>query len=163
MQKFFLVTSFFLIPITLVAQTDDIEGKLKAQGEQKKLEEEANKEIDTLTTDYYKIYYLDGRIETVDTTLNITKDYKFNFTRKDNFELIKMSNVGHTYNNLGYNFSHNDYPKMGALGKHFNYFEKDEMLYLALTGIVLLFSFVKFLFQSSIFFAYWYQRFETLD
>ena len=41
MQKFFLVTSFFLIPITLIAQTDDIEGKLKAQEEQKKIEEEA--------------------------------------------------------------------------------------------------------------------------
>ena len=36
MQKFFLVTSFFLIPINLIAQTDDIEGKLKAQEEQKK-------------------------------------------------------------------------------------------------------------------------------
>ena len=88
MQKFFLVTSFFLIPITLIAQTDDIEGKLKAQEEQKKIEEEANKKTDSLTTEYYKIYYIDGRIETVDTSLSITKDYKFNFTRKDNFELI---------------------------------------------------------------------------
>ena len=129
MQKFFLVISFFLIPITLIAQTDDIAGKLKAQEEQKKLEEEANKKIDTITTEYYKIYYLDGKEETVDTSLSITKDYKFNFTRKDNFELIKMSNVGHTYNNLGYNFSHYDYPKMGALGKHFNYFEKDDIGY----------------------------------
>ena len=129
MQKFFLVISFFLIPIILIAQTDDIDGKLKAQEEQKKLEEQANKKIDTLTTEYYKIYYLDGRIETVDTSLTINKDYKFNFIRKDNFELIKMSNVGHTYNNLGYNFNHNDYPKMGALGKHFNYFEKDDIGY----------------------------------
>ena len=129
MQKFFLVISFFLIPITLIAQTDDIEGKLKAQEEQKKIEEEANKKTDTLTTEYYKIYYTDGRIKTVDTSLSITKDYKFNFIRKDNFELIKMSNVGHTYNNLGYNFSHYDYPKMGALGKHFNYFEKDDIGY----------------------------------
>ena len=94
MQKFFLVISFFLIPIILIAQTDDIDGKLKAQEEQKKLEEQANKKIDTLTTEYYKIYYLDGRIETVDTSLTINKDYKFNFIRKDNFELIKMSNVG---------------------------------------------------------------------
>ena len=36
MQKFFLVTSFFLIPIILIAQTDDIDGKLKAQEEQQK-------------------------------------------------------------------------------------------------------------------------------
>ena len=40
-----------------------------------------------------------------------------------------MSNVGHTYNNLGYNFTYNDYPQMGALGKHFNYFEKDDIGY----------------------------------
>ena len=57
MQKFFLVTTFFLIPITLIAQTDEIEGKLKAQEEQKKIEEEANKKTDSLTTEYYKIYY----------------------------------------------------------------------------------------------------------
>ena len=69
MQKFFLVTSFFLIPIILIAQTDDIDGKLKAQEEQQKLEEEANKKTDTLTTEFYKIYYLDGRTETVDTSL----------------------------------------------------------------------------------------------
>ena len=129
MQKFFLTTSFFLIPIILIAQTDDVDGKLKAQEEQQKLEEEANKKTDTLTTEFYKIYYLDGRTETVDTSLTISKDYKFNFTRKDNFELIKMSNVGHTYNSLGYNLTHNDYPKMGALGKHFHYFEKDDIGY----------------------------------
>ena len=28
---------------------------------------------DTLNTDYYKIFYLDGRIDNVDTTLNIYK------------------------------------------------------------------------------------------
>ena len=129
MQKFFLVITFFFIPIILIAQTDDSEGKLKAQEEQQKLEEEANKKVDTLTTEYYKIYYLDGSIETVDTSLTITKDYKFNFIRKDDFELIKMPNIGHTYNNLGYSFNHKDYPKMGALGKHFNYFEKDDIGY----------------------------------
>ena len=78
MQKFFLVTSFFLIPIILIAQTDDIDGKLKAQEEQQKLEEEANKKTDTLTTEFYKIYYLDGRTETVDTSLTISKDYNLN-------------------------------------------------------------------------------------
>ena len=38
-MKHFLITSFFLSPITLIAQTDDIEGKLKAQEEQKKIED----------------------------------------------------------------------------------------------------------------------------
>ena len=38
-------------------------------------------EKDTLNTDYYKIFYLDGRIDSVDASL-FTKDYKFNFLRE---------------------------------------------------------------------------------
>ncbi len=36
MQKFFLVISFFFTPIILFAQSEDIEGKLRAQEEQQK-------------------------------------------------------------------------------------------------------------------------------
>ena len=74
MQKFFLVLSFFLIQSSIFSQSDDIEGKLKAQEEAMK--DKSNvEEKDTLNTDYYKIFYLDGRIDSVDTTLSIYKDY----------------------------------------------------------------------------------------
>ena len=73
MQKFFLVLSFFLIHASLFSQSDDLEGKLKAQ--QELLEEKSrNSKKDTLTSNYYKINYIDGREEQVDTSLTIYKD-----------------------------------------------------------------------------------------
>ena len=128
MQKFFLVLSFFLIQSSMFSQSDDKEGKLKArEGAMKdkgKVEEK-----DTLNTDYYKIFYLDGRIDTVDTTLNIYKDYKFNFLREDSFDLISFANSAHTYNKLAYDFKDFSKPVIGARGKHFHYFEKEDIGY----------------------------------
>ena len=128
MQKFFLVLSFFLIQSSMFSQSDDKEGKLKArEGAMKdkgKVEEK-----DTLNTDYYKIFYLDGRIDTVDTTLNIYKDYKFNFLREDSFDLISFANSAHTYNKLAYDFKDFSKPDIGARGKHFHYFEKEDIGY----------------------------------
>ncbi len=128
MQKFFLVFSFFLIHNCIFSQSNDIEVKTKAKKEaiknKSKLEEK-----DTLNTDYYKIYYLDGRIDTVDTTLNIYKDYKFNFLREDSFDLISFANSAHTYNKLAYNFKDFSKPGIGARGKHFHYFEKEDIGY----------------------------------
>ena len=128
MQKFFLVLSFFLIQTTIFSQSDDLEGKLKAQEEALK-EKSKGEEKDTLNTDYYKIFYLDGRIDNVDTTLNIYKDYKFNFLREDPFDLISFANSAHTYNKLAYDFKDFSKPDIGARGKHFHYFEKEDIGY----------------------------------
>ncbi len=128
MQKFFLVLSFFLIQTTIFSQSDDLEGKLKAQEEALK-EKNKGEEKDTLNTDYYKIFYLDGRIDNVDTTLNIYKDYKFNFLREDSFDLISFANSAHTYNKLAYDFKDFSKPDIGARGKHFHYFEKEDIGY----------------------------------
>ena len=129
MQKFFLVISFFFTPIILIAQSEDIEGKLRAQEQQQK--ENINKESkDSLNLDEYKIFYLDGRVEKADTSLTIFKDYKFNFLRKDDFELLSLANEAHTYNKLGYTFnSKNTFPKMGARGRHYHYIEKEDIGY----------------------------------
>ena len=128
MQKFFLVLSFFLIQTSIFSQSDDLEGKLKAQEEAIR-EKSKGEEKDTLNTDYYKIFYLDGRIDNVDTTLNIYKDYKFNFLREDSFDLISFANSAHTYNKLAYNFKDFSKPDIGARGKHFHYFEKEDIGY----------------------------------
>ena len=104
MFKQFLVFIFFFAHIILFGQTSDLDQKLKAQQEQEKLEKESENKKDSLTSDYYKIYYIDGRIESVDTSLNIYKDYKFNFLREDSFDLISFANSGHTYNKLSYDF-----------------------------------------------------------
>ena len=128
MQKFFLVLSFFLIQTSIFSQSDDLEGKLKAQEEAIR-EKSKGEEKDTLNTDYYKIFYLDGRIDNVDTTLNIYKDYKFNFLREDSFDLISFANSAHTYNKLAYDFKDFSKPDIGARGKHFHYFEKEDIGY----------------------------------
>ena len=52
----------------------------------------------------YKIISFKKDTTYIDTTLTIQKEYKFNFLRKDNFELLEFHNQGQTFNNLGYNF-----------------------------------------------------------
>ena len=129
MQKFFLVLSFFFIHANLFSQSSDLEGKLKAQEEATK-EKKGDEKIDSLSSKDYKVYYLDDNVESIDTSLSIYKDYKFNFLREDSFELLKMPNVGHSYNRLGYSFTNMiDYPKLGASGKHFHYFEIEDIGY----------------------------------
>ena len=100
---------------TLTNVSKDLKGKVKAQ--EVATSEETDDDI--LDASYYKIFYLDGRVETVDTSLTIYKDYRFNFLRQDIFELLKMTNVGQSYNKLGYSFNDKfDYPKLGAEAKH---------------------------------------------
>ena len=57
----------------------------------------------TIISDYLIISH-ESDTTFVDTTLSINKLYKFNYLRKDNFELLKFSNLGQTYNKLGYSF-----------------------------------------------------------
>jgi len=66
----------------------------------------------------------------LDTTLTIYKEYKFNYLRKDDFELLPFSNMGQTYNTLSKNFKSNTLlPSLGAHAKHFNYMEVDDIEY----------------------------------
>ncbi len=66
----------------------------------------------------------------VDTTLSIKKDYKFNYLQKDNFGLMPFANIGQTYNTLSFTTeSHNTQPLFGARARHFNYLEKEDINY----------------------------------
>ncbi|RMA57164.1 putative porin [Ulvibacter antarcticus] len=66
----------------------------------------------------------------IDTTLSIQKEYKFNYLRKDDFELLAFSNVGQTYNSLAYNFDRlNLKPLFAAQSHHFNYYEIGDINY----------------------------------
>ena len=88
------------------------------------------KEMDEVTIEDYKIYYSDGTVKHVDTTLTINKDYHFNYLRKDYFELLPFANVGETYNKLGYDFQDQKIiPDIGARAKHYGYMEEDEIGY----------------------------------
>lgn len=66
----------------------------------------------------------------VDTSLTIFKDYKLNYKRKDNFELLEFPNIGQPYNELAYDFNRADaFPSMGFKTKHQNYLEIEDINY----------------------------------
>lgn len=85
---------------------------------------------DSATIDMYKIISSKRDTTYVDTTLSIHKDYKFNYLRKDNFELISFSNIGQTYNSLSKDVTTNSIlPLFGARARHFNYMEVEDINY----------------------------------
>ena len=78
----------------------------------------------------YKIISLKNDTTYVDTTLTIQKEYKYNFLRKDNFELLGFHNQGQTFNTLAYDFSNQSrLPLMGMNAKHFNYLTTNDINY----------------------------------
>lgn len=80
--------------------------------------------------DLYKIITADRDTTFLDTTLSIQKEYKYNYLRRDNFELLPFSNVGQTYNSLAYSFDKlNLLPLFVAQSHHFNYLDTEDMLY----------------------------------
>ena len=78
----------------------------------------------------YKIISHKGDTTYIDTTLTIQKHYKFNYLRKDNFELQQFHNQGQTYNSLGYTFNEiSRFPDIGFTAKQFPYLEIDDIDY----------------------------------
>ena len=62
----------------------------------------------------------------MDTTLTLSKYYKFNYLRKDNLELIEFSNTGHSYNSLSFGKSSTLLTDFGSKAKHFNYMKVND-------------------------------------
>lgn len=78
----------------------------------------------------YKIITHQRDTTILDTTLTIEKEYKYNYLRKDEFELLPFSNLGQTYNRLGYSFDRpSAFPSIGMRAKHFNYDEVEDVRY----------------------------------
>lgn len=76
----------------------------------------------------YKI--IDHKNDTIiaDTSLSIQKEYKYNYLRKDDFELLPFHNIGQTYNSLGYNFDKVYLrPQFGAQARRFYYLEEEDV------------------------------------
>jgi hypothetical protein len=64
----------------------------------------------------------------VDTTLTLQKDFKFNYLRQDDFELMPFHNIGQPYNKLSRDYSLDLLaPRMGARARHSNYLEIDDV------------------------------------
>ncbi|WP_299228686.1 putative porin [uncultured Psychroserpens sp.] len=82
------------------------------------------------TIDQYLVISHKNDTTFVDTTLTIKKEFKFNYLRKDNFELIPFSNLGQTYNSLSKNiYDSKTLPEFGARARHFNYMEIEDINY----------------------------------
>ena len=75
---------------------------------------------DSLSLDKFKFdinklkrFTIENDTSYIDTSLTIKKFYKFNYIRKDDFELLKLNNVGQIYNQLSYNPSNNNLLSFG--------------------------------------------------
>lgn len=80
-------------------------------------------------SDYHFFSHLNDSVM-VDTTLSIQKDWKFNYLRKDDFDLMPFANIGQTYNTLSYDFKKSDWmPGFGADAKQFDFQPIDGMRY----------------------------------
>lgn len=78
--------------------------------------------------DQYKIINHKNDTIIADTSLTIQKDYKYNYLRKDDFELLPFHNIGQTYNSLGYSFDKvNLRPEFGAQARRFYYIEAEDI------------------------------------
>lgn len=86
--------------------------------------------IDTKASDY-KFISIDKDTTFIDTTLSIKKEYKYNYLKKDYFELLPFSNTGQVFNQLGYDFTENTntFSKFGARAKHIDYAEVSDIYY----------------------------------
>lgn len=94
-------------------------------------QKEINVSLDGKThfTDY-KIISFKKDTTFIDTTLNITKEYRFNFLRKDLFGLLAFQNQGQTFNSLTHDFKTiSTFPLMGIRAKQFNYLTKEDVTY----------------------------------
>jgi len=76
----------------------------------------------------YKIITSKNDTITADTSLTIQKAYKYNYLRKDDFELLPFHNIGQTYNSLGYTFDKVHLrPQFGAQARRFYYLEAEDI------------------------------------
>jgi hypothetical protein len=136
--KKLVVFSFVLLcGVPILAQVDSIppnreNGQRGPRREnlRKPRDTTSQKEVKQVTIDNYKIINHQRDTLVLDTSLTIQKEYRYNYLRKDDFELMPFSNIGQPYNSLGLSFKeHNFYPELGARARHFGFFETEDIKY----------------------------------
>ena len=122
MKNPLLLLLFVCFSLTLFSQTAPISPSIPSNSKTQKAEKPP--------IDLYKIVSANRDTTYVDTTLSIQKEYKFNYLRRDDFELMPFNNVGHTYNSLGYTFDRTNLkPLFVAQSHHLNYYEIEDINY----------------------------------
>ncbi|WP_237686024.1 putative porin [Flagellimonas profundi] len=108
---------------------DSVQGGRVKIGSKKAGKSKSTKQ-DSISIRDYKIISYQRDTTYLDTTLTIRKEYKYNYIREDDFELMPFTNMGQPYNELGKTFSTIPYyPRIGATAKHPGYFEKEDIDY----------------------------------
>jgi hypothetical protein len=128
MKRFFFF--FFLMPLALLAQREKPPLQKGSINDQNR--SISNKEVNVAgekppITDYLIISQKRDTTY-LDTTLTMAKDFKFNYLRQDDFELMPFHNVGQPYNELGKSFDLDLLsPRLGSRARHQNYYEIDDV------------------------------------
>lgn len=131
-QLFFVL--FFLVSIFSFSQLTGLTSGNISDGQTRSLDSTSNEVTVKLSgkTKYtdYKIISIKRDTTIIDTTLTIQKEYKYNFRRKDNFELLEFHNQGQTFTNLAYDFNNISlFPDIGYRAKQFLYMNIDDINY----------------------------------
>lgn len=138
MTKYLTILFFFCFVFSALAQIDrgrfpDLDNRfVENEGDTTRI---STKEIEIKLSGKthfkdYKVISYSNDTTFIDTTLNINKEYQFNYLRKDNLELIAFANQGQTFNNLAYTFNDNSlFPKIGARAQHFNFYKIEDIYY----------------------------------
>ena len=118
--------------IKAAGQVPAIQAQDTAQMEKRKLDlrSKKKKEGQELTIENYKIINYQRDTTLLESSLTIQKEYRYNYLRRDYFELLPMANVGQPYNRLGVDLNKSKWlPQLGGRARHFNYFEIEDVDY----------------------------------
>ena len=129
-QKYVIIFSLFTLGLSAQTKTtsSSITNGQDRIGEDSTFVNRAKGFKKLATIDMYLQFNSELDSISIDTTLAIKKDYKFNYLQKDNFGLMPFANIGQTYNTLSFNSSENKtLPGFGARARHFNYLEHDDI------------------------------------
>lgn len=136
LMRYFLFLLPFFFGCSLFAQEDslpppkEIDTTLIKKKGKRQLPKDQAKEVVEISIKDYKIISHSRDTTYLDTTLTIQKEYRYNYLRRDDFELMPFANVGQPYNKLGVDFERSTmYPSIGAKAKHFNYLEAEDIDY----------------------------------
>ena len=136
-MRYFLLLFVVFLSCPLLGQEKTIPQDLKKEGSRGEKPGKLSKnkggklaEEEVITIKDYKIISQARDTVYLDTTLTIQKEFKYNYLRRDDFELMPFANVGQPYNKLGIDFERYDlYPTIGARAKHSNYMEVRDIKY----------------------------------
>ncbi len=126
MRKYLLF--IFIVFSSFAVEAQDLDGLEKA--DPKDADKTSKSGPVKGTIDQYRIISLERDTTYLDTSLNIKKEYRFNYLRKDTFGLLALPNEGQPYNILKPNFnSISAFPEFGYNAKQFNYLNAEDINY----------------------------------